>query len=475
MKFNWQQEGWPKATVNRAALRDELKAFGVAFRALKKALGKPQELEIVARALADEAVKTSAIEGLNVDESVVMSSICRALGVTYAPKGFTKDARAEGVAQMVLSIRETWDKPISTALLKRYHKALMAGDGKRISVGAFRSHVEPMRVIRRLADGTVEVRYVAPPSASVPNEMRTFTRMWKSRETNPTDVALKAAMLHPHFESIHPFEDGNGRVGRALVAKALAEGLCLPVILPVSATIMRHRVAYYDEINEASRTLDWTNWAAFFIPVLTEMMTHFVAAMRFVAVKHDYLGRYERDFSARARKVILRMFEDGEEGVKSGLSAAKWMRMAKVSKPTATRDLAELEAQGAIVSEGGGASLRYRLTCCALHEPIEPLNGGAKMMAFKQNKGEHGNRHEPLTTDEPLNEPLNDYVFRLVQTHPGTRLPYLKSVVGKSAATVKRALAELIRAGRIEHRGSKKTGGYYSMGSDPIDEKLLIT
>ncbi len=431
MKFNWQQRGWPKATVSRAALRDELKAFGAAFRALKKALGKPQDPEVAARALTDEAVKTSVIEGVSVDESVVMSSICRALGVAYAPKGFTKDARAEGVAQMMLSIRKTWDTPVSAALLKRYHAALMAGDGARIAVGAFRSHAEPMRVIRRLVDGTVEVRYVAPPSARVPGEMRTFVRMWKPCATDPADVAIKAAMLHPHFESIHPFEDGNGRVGRALVAKVLAEGLGLPVILPVSATIMRHRTAYYDEINEASRTLDWTNWCAFFIPVLTEAMTRFVAAMRFVAVKRGYLDRYGHGFSERARKVILRMFEDGEEGVAAGLSAAKWMRMTKVSKATATRDLAELAAHGAIVAEGDGMATRYRLAC-ACHEPIEPLN-----------------------------EPLNERVHRLVQTHPGVRLPYLKSVVGASEATVKRALAALVRAGRVEHRGSKKTGGYY--------------
>ena len=93
MMFNWKQKWWPKATCNRAALRDELKAFEAAFRTLKKSLKAPQDMEVVARALTDEAVKTSAIEGVNVDESVVMSSICKALGVKYAPKGFTKDAR----------------------------------------------------------------------------------------------------------------------------------------------------------------------------------------------------------------------------------------------------------------------------------------------------------------------------------------------------------------------------------------------
>ena len=433
--FNWQQKGWPKATCNRAALRDELKAFEAAFRTLKKVLKAPQDMEVVARALTDEAVKTSAIEGVSVDESVVMSSICKALGVAYAPKGFMKDARAEGVAQMMLAVREQWNAPLTAKLLTDFHGALMAGDESRVTVGVFRSHKQSMRVIRRLADGTVEIRYEAPPSERVTREIAAFVRMWKSPVTTPSDVALKAAMLHPHFESIHPFEDGNGRVGRALVAKTISEGLEIPLILPISTIIARHRVAYYDEINDASRSLDWTNWAAFFIPVLTEMLTDFVAAMRFVKAKRDYLAKYEHGFSERARKVVLRMFEDGETGVNAGLSAAKWMRMVKVSKPTATRDLGELMAQGAIVSEGlGGPGTRYRLNI-SLREPIEGLNEG-----------------------------INDLLVKLIDRHPGVRLPYLKSVVGASTSTIERAIAALVKAGKIEHRGSKKTGGYYLVG-----------
>jgi Fic family protein len=361
-----------------------------------------------------------------------MSSICKVLGVAYAPKGFTKDVRAEGVAQMVLAVRRDWKKPLSEALLKRWHSALLKGRNDNIAIGEFRSHAEPMRVIRRHADGTVEIRYEAPPSEQVPGEIRKFLKMWKTQVEKPVDVALKCAMIHTHFESIHPFEDGNGRVGRALVAKALAEGLGLPLVLPVSTVIARHRAAYYEEINEASRSLDWTNWAAFFIPVLTEMMTSFVAAMRFVKAKRDYLTKYESGFSERARKVVLRMFEDGEEGAKGVLSAAKWMRMAKVSKPTAIGDLQTLEKLGAIVRVDDGIRLEYGLSGFT----VELIN-------------------------EPLNGELDERLLKLAMTHPGVQLSYMKSVVGKSLATVKRAIAALVKAGLIEHRGSKKTGGYY--------------
>ena len=448
MNFIWQQKGWPNATVDRTALKDELYAFKAALSRARKFLRRPQDPEAVARALAQEAVKTSAIEGVNVDESVVMSSICKVLGVAYVPKGFAKDVRAEGVAQMVLAVRRDWNKPLTESLLKRWHKALLSGREDKIVIGDFRNHAEPMRIIRRRADGTVEIRYEAPPSEQVPNEIRTFLKMWRDPVEKPVDVALKAAMLHLHFESIHPFEDGNGRVGRAIVAKTLAEGLGLPFVLPVSTVIARHRVAYYDELNEASRSLDWTNWAAFFIPVLTETIEGFVAAVKFIAAKRAYLAKYEAVFSERAKKVILRMFEDGEEGVKAGLSASKWVRMAKVSKPTATRDLADLVAAGAIVREGGGPTAHYRLDS-SLCDPIEPLN-------------------EPLNdvaggAIEGANEGIKAWLLKLVATHPGARLPYLKSVVGKSAATVKRAIAALVKAGKIEHRGSKKTGGYYAL------------
>ena len=429
--YNWQQNGWPRFTYNRAHLSDELSAFADAFRKVKAALRSGQDPELIARTLTDEAVVTSRIEGVTVDESVVMSSICRALGVSYAPSGFAKDARAEGVAEMMLDVRACWDRPVTETLLKRFHRSLLKGGDGKIAAGAFRTHREPMRVIRRLADGTVEVRYEAPPSEAVPREIRRFLSVWKVRPDRPQDIALKAAFLHPHFESIHPFEDGNGRVGRALVAKVLSEGLGQPLVLPVSTVIARHRVAYYDEINEASRSLDWTNWAAFFIPVLTELLTDFLSAMRFVAAKRDYLTRYERHFTDRARKVILRMFEDGEQGVRSGLSAAKWMRMAKVSKPTATRELSELEKTGALAATGAGPQTRYRLTV-DLGEPIEGINEG-----------------------------LNEKILRLIKTHPGTRVPYLHSVVTASQATVERIISSLIAEGKIEHRGSKKTGGYH--------------
>ena len=438
-KYVWQSPAWPNFKFSRAALADELSLFTKAFADAKRALKKPQPLEDVASAMTEEAVRTSAIEGVEVDESVVMSSICRALGVTYAPSGFPRDARAEGVAQMMLSVRRDWDKPLSVELLKDWHGSLLANDPRGLTAGAFRDGPEPMRVVRTNAFGEMEIRYEAPPSERVPGEIARFAARWHEVPSKPADIALKAAFMHPHFESIHPFEDGNGRVGRALVAKTLAEGLGLPLVLPVSTVIARHRRAYYEEINAASQSLDWTSWAAFFIPVLAETLTDFLAAMRFVAAKRDFLTKNEPLMSERARKVILRMFKDGETGVRAGLSAAKWERMAKVSKPTATRDLTELERAGVIVAEGAGPTTRYRLNC-PLCEPIDGINDGIKSR-----------------------------LEQIVRDYPGRGVPFFSTMLSSSRPTIERTIAALVATGRIEHRGSKKTGGYFPLEQNEED------
>ena len=274
--FNWQRAEWPAFSFARSALKDELAAFARAFRAAERALREPEDPLFAARALAAEAVTTSAIEGVEVDEAIVMSSICRALGVPGAAPSAARDARSEGAARMVLAVREDRAAPLSAALLRRWHGALMEGDDRGVRAGAFRE--VPVRVVSVDRFGQSETRFEAPPPERVPREIRRFVSVWNAAPAaTPADVALKAAFLHPHFESIHPFEDGNGRIGRALVAKVLAEGLGRPVALPVSTFVARHRRAYYDELHTASLTLDWTSWAGFFVPVLTELLEEFVS------------------------------------------------------------------------------------------------------------------------------------------------------------------------------------------------------
>lgn len=159
--------------------------------------------------------------------------------------------------------------------------------------------------------------------------------------------------------------------------------------------------------------------------------------MKFIAAKTAYLSTYEPRISERARSVLLRMFQDGPAGVASGLSAAKWMRMTKVSKATATRDLADLAATGAICAVGSGGQVRYRVSLDMEIPVYEP----------------------PI---DPINDPINRSVYERILANPGINRERLALKVGRSVATVKRAVSVLVAAGKVEHRGSKKTGGYWT-------------
>ena len=176
MSYNWQQKGWPNVTVDRSAIKDELKAFESAFLKVKNAIRKEVDAKALVVAMADEAIKTSAIEGVRVDETVVMSSICRAMGMPTIPIGFTRDIRAEGVAQMVIAVKRDWDTPINSALMTDWHAALLANDNRGLSVGAFRKH--PVQVIRRDAYGEIEAMFEAPPSERVSREIAAYCRKW---------------------------------------------------------------------------------------------------------------------------------------------------------------------------------------------------------------------------------------------------------------------------------------------------------
>ena len=170
------------------------------------------------------------------------------------------------------------------------------------------------------------------------------------------------------------------------------------------------------------------------IPVLTETLLSFDESVRFVAAKKAYLTRYEGVFSERAAKAIRRILKDGLPGVAAGISPAKWVRLTKVSKPTATRDLADLVQCGALVPSGDGRNSRYDLN---FNEPIVPIN------RFR-------------------NVPISEAVLKLVEETPGINRMRLAEAIGVDVKTIARSLDAL--AGQIEHRGSKKTGGYWRVG-----------
>lgn len=242
-------------------------------------------------------------------------------------------------------------------MIRRWHLDLMRDERGGLLVGDWRTHDAAMQVVRLNAVGEQEIRFVAPPSSRVPEEMMRFPSLVADVE----HVAVRAAIAHLLFESIHPFEDGNGRIGRAIVQKILAEGLGAPAVVPISVRIDKNRRAYYDALNAASLTLEVTDWLMFFVQLLAEACEDFVAALEFVRRKRAFLDHFGCAISPRQEKAIKVCLKDGAEGVARGLSVAKYMRITGVSKATATRDLAELFDIGAVSRIGQARATTYEL------------------------------------------------------------------------------------------------------------------
>ncbi len=361
MTYNWQLEEWPNFRCETIGLADELAAFKAAHAAVVPAYRQIAGSSVESDSLMLEAVRTSSVEGERVDESVILSSVCRVMGVQPTPSALRHDARSEGVASLVMSVRRDWKQPLTRELLLFWHRDLMLG---LPGGGSFRAHTDPMLVVRRTAYGENDIRFEAPPSARVESEIKEFCKLSDGFLPDANVVArtaFKASLFHLYFESIHPFEDGNGRIGRALIAKWLAESFDAPIVVPVSVAIEKHRAAYYDELHAASLTLDWTRWTKFFVPILTEAMTTFTENIYFALRTRDYFATWETRLASRPLKVLRRLFKDGAAGVARGLSAAKYQRMTGVSKATATRDLTALATAGAIRLTGTGRAAHYEI------------------------------------------------------------------------------------------------------------------
>ncbi len=361
MTYNWEMKEWPAFRFEEALIAPEIEAFRAVHASVEPAYRQIAGSGDEADELTAEAMRTSAVEGERLDESAVLSSVCRHLGLPAraSEAGIRPDARAEGIAALVMDIRRDRGEPITKDLLRFWHRDLMRAQP---DAGKFRSHDDPMLIVRRTAYGDYDVRFKAPPSDRVEAELDRFVetaRAWRPSSDVLTNAVLKAALLHPYFESIHPFEDGNGRIGRALLAKGLAESFGAPIVVPVSPIIAAQRRDYYEALHVASLTLDWTPWTQFILPLLTEAMRAYVANIDFVLQKRAYLSRWESQISPRSLAVLKRMFRDGAEGVARGLSAAKYQRMAGVSKATATRELSTLVQMGAIRSEGAARATHY--------------------------------------------------------------------------------------------------------------------
>lgn len=365
MRYNWQQPDWPDFTYDASQIEDLLIDFAQKLgrsSGLLEALPENRQQEAVIELMVAEAIKTSEIENEYLSRKDVMSSIRRNLGLTTNIDK-ANDLRAEGASELMVSVRERHDEPLSEEMLFKWHIMIMKGS-KGINAGQWRSYKDPMQVVSG-SIGRETVHFEAPPSERVPEEMRHFIKWFN--DTAPGGVKeiknapVRSAIAHAYFETIHPFEDGNGRIGRAISEKAISEGMGNPALISLSRTIEANKNDYYNALKEAQSSNDLTNWINYFVQVIVNAQTEAEELIAFTVKKSKFFDRYVNKLNERQIRVANRMLEEGPKGFDGGMSAKKYMAIAKTTKATATRDLQDLVEQGAFLVSGGGRSTRYEV------------------------------------------------------------------------------------------------------------------
>ncbi len=364
MRWNWEQPDWPKFTWNASRLTRAEDSF---LRGTGLLIGVAQHLDetqFVALAIEElslEALTTSEIEGEILNRASVQSSIQHQMGLKTAARRVT--LAEQGISELLVSLYRCIPDPLSVEMLFGWHRMVMAGRADVETVGGFRQGEEPMQIVSG-ADYARSVHFEAPPSERVPEEMEGYVA-WFNRTapggSEPLPALTRAGLAHLYFESIHPFEDGNGRIGRALAEKALIQSFGQTILIGLGSTILAHHRAYYDALEEANKRNEVTAWLAWFAGIALEAQRRTTAQVEFLIDKTRLLDRLRGKLNARQEKVLLRMLQEDPGGFKGGLSAANYSGIATVSPATATRDLAELVEMGALVRSGERRYTRYAL------------------------------------------------------------------------------------------------------------------
>jgi Fic family protein len=364
MTWNWQQPDWPDFSWDAARLRKAEEHFLVGtgvFAGTVKHLPDSDQEQLTVEAISTEAVTTSEIEGEVLDRASVQSSIRRQFGL--AADNRRVPAAEQGISEMMVDLYRSFAEPLSDATLFSWHRMLFKDRGGLTDVGRYRTDQEAMEIVSGPVNAP-RVHFEAPPSSRVPKDMARFVR-WFNRTapsgSEPLPALTRAGIAHLYFESIHPFEDGNGRIGRAVAEKALAQSFGQATLLALAATILSRRKAYYAALEAANKGNEITAWVSWFTGIAIEAQRRTTARVEFLIGKTRLLDRLRGQLNPRQEKALLRMLREGPEGFKGGLSAGNYSTITGASPATATRDLADLVGKGALSRVGELRHARYHV------------------------------------------------------------------------------------------------------------------
>jgi Fic family protein len=359
--------GWPEFTWHSKTLAPLLSTVRLHQGLLlgkMRGYGFASQWTAALKVLTEETIKSSAIEGVVLDPENVRSSLARRLGLDVGGLKVHKDRYVDGVVEMMLDATQKFNEPLTKERLFDWHVHLFPGvrtTSDKFRVGAWRDDRQgPMQVVSGPI-GRHRVHYEAPAAARIENEMRRFLKWFDSNKQE--DPLLKAAIAHLWFVTIHPFEDGNGRIGRAIAEMCLARSDgSAQRFYSMSSQILEERKGYYDALEKTQGgSLDITEWLTWFLGCLDRTIEQSSRISDSALEKELFwqdLKKKNLALNDRQRKVLNKMFS----GLEGKLTRDKWMRITKVSSRTALRDIEELIAAEVIEQEeAGGRSTSYRL------------------------------------------------------------------------------------------------------------------
>jgi len=358
MPWIWQSPSWPEfgydAQIIEADLARATEVIGE-ISGMRQGLGAEEREELHLRQIVQEALGSFGIEGVLLDPAQLEVSVVASLKHRDR-HAFSR--RSDAIATLLLTARED-HAPITAETLWEWHRLLFFGMEVE-DLGRWRE--SGIEIVRSATAGRHDVLFVAPPAERIPAEMARLLDWIAQEQRMP--LAIKAAIAHLWFETIHPFADGNGRIGRALIEHIFAQARALPFSL--SRQIEAEKRAYYEALqagrHDDGNRIDATAFVLWFLQCLARAAEAARAEAQFLLARNRFFLRFADRLHPRQETVLRKLFAKGPQRVAEGISARSYARIAGVSGPTATRDLNAIAATGALRrSDAGGRSTSYAL------------------------------------------------------------------------------------------------------------------
>ncbi len=364
MLWNWKHNHWPEFLWNCSELEKLEAKFqhmsGILDGALKHFDDDKREL-VTIDLMSTEALKTSEIEGEILNRDSVQSSIRRNFGLQ---DNRTSIPPAEaGVAEMMVDLYRSFNEPLNHHTLFNWHEMLMNGRRDLDEIGTYRAHPEPMQIVSGYNDD-ITIHFEAPPSSTMRQQMNSFVDWFNQTAPggkNELPALTRAGIAHLHFVSIHPFEDGNGRIGRAVSEKCLSQSIGKPTLIALSMTIQSNKRYYYEALERNNKGLEITDWLHYFANMIIQAQKYSQTYIDLVIFKTKLFDRLLGQLNDRQLKFLSSLFDMGPEFIEGEIYADKYIRITSTSRATATRDLQELVEKDVLTRVGERKATRYYL------------------------------------------------------------------------------------------------------------------